>query len=244
MKLSLVAAVLPLAVLAACKPEVAEVPPAEDSAARAAIERLIGLETCEDAAIHYGSMLPQLTTCRLELGEGKPSFVISSDQMIESETESMGILRAELSGEGGLSLQVIEETASGAFNYPYVEDLTGDGAADLMVPLMTGNVNTAYALWVQGADGLFKRAGELSGVGVGLAPNGFIAASGRSSAVEWETQYFRVTDGALEEVAAVVSRADPEPGEPPLDGPACEVIRVIDGIDPAPLCEDEGDQPG
>jgi hypothetical protein len=243
-KLSLVAAVLPLAVLVACTPEVAETPPAEDPAAQAAIERLMGLETCEDATTHYGSMLPQLTTCRLELGEGKPRFVISSDQMIESETESMGILRAELSGEGGLSLQVIEETASGAFNYPYVEDLTGDGAADLMVPLMTGNVNTAYALWVQGADGLFKRAGELSGVGVGLAPNGFIAASGRSSAVEWETQYFRVTDGALEEVAAVVSRADPEPGEPPLEGPACEVIRIIDGIDPAPLCEDEGDQPG
>ncbi len=244
MKLSLVAAVLPLAVLAACKPEVAEAPPAEDSAAQAAIERLMGLETCEDAATHYGSMLPQLTTCRLELGEGKPSFVISSDQMIESETESMGILRAELSGEGGLSLQVIEETASGAFNYPYVEDLTGDGAADLMMPLMTGNVNTNYAMWVQGADGLFTRAGELSGVGISLAPNGFISAAGRSSAVEWETQYFRVTEGALEEVAAVVNRGEPEPGEPPLDEPACEVIRIIEGIDPAPLCEPEGGEPG
>jgi len=243
-KLSFVAAVMPLAVLAACTPEVAEAPPAEDSAAQAAVERLMGLETCEDAALHYGSMLPQLTACRLELGEGKPSFVISSDQMIESETESMGILRAELTGEGGVSLQVIEETASGAFNYPYVEDLTGDGAADLMVPLMTGNVNTAYALWVQGADGLFTRAGELSGVGISLAPNGFISAAGRSSAVEWETQYFRVTDGALEEVAAVVNRADPQPGETPPEGPACEVIRVVDGIDPAPFCTAENAVPG
>ncbi len=244
MRLFLVAALLSLASLAACAPQPAGTPQAEDPGAQAAIERLMGLETCEDAAVHYGSMQPQLTTCRLELGEGEPSFVISSDQMIESETESQGILRAELSGEGGRSLQVIEETVSGAFSYPYTEDLNGDGAADLMVALMTGNVNTRYALWLQGEDGLFARAGELSGVVIGLAPNGLVSASGRSSAAEWETQYFRVTGGLLEAVAAVVNRAGPQPGELPPEGPACKVIRIVDGIDPAPLCAASAGAPG
>jgi hypothetical protein len=238
-----VLALLPLAVPGACVPQAGEAPPA-DAGAEAAIERRMGLETCEDAALHYGSLLPQLTTCRLDLGDGQASFVISSDRMIESETESLGILRAELSGEDGRSLQVIEETVSGAFSYPYTEDLSGDGAADLMAVLMTGNVNTRYALWLQGEDGLFTRAGELSGVAIGLAPNGYISASGRSSAADWETQYFRVTGGVLEEVAAVVNRAGPQPGAPPPEEPACEVIRIAEGIDPAPFCAAGAGAPG
>jgi hypothetical protein len=243
MRPAVVAALLPLVLAGACAPQAGEAPPA-DAGAQAAIERLMGLEACEDARENHGSLLPKLTTCRLKLGEGRASFVISSDQMIESDTESLGILRAELSGERGLSLQVIEETVSGAFSYPYTEDLNGDGAADLMVALMTGNVNTRYALWLQGEDGLFRRAGELSGVGIGLAPNGYISASGRSSAAEWETQYFRVTGGVLEEVAAVVNRAGPERGEPSPEGPGCEVIRIADGFDPAPLCDAGAAPPG
>jgi len=234
---------LPLVLAGACAPQTGEAPPA-DAGARAAIERLMGLEACEDAAVHYGSLLPKLTTCRLELGEGLASFVVSSDQMIESDTESLGILRAELFGERGLSLQVIEETVSGAFSYPYTEDLNGDGAADLMAALMTGNVNTRYALWLHGEDGLFRRAGELSGVSIGLAPNGLISASGPSSAAEWQTQYFRVTGGVLEEVAALVNRAGPGRGGPAPEGPGCEVIRIADGFDPAPLCAAGAGAPG
>jgi hypothetical protein len=227
-----------------CTPEAPEGPAPEEVAAQAALERLMGMETCTEASESYGGMQPELMPCRILLGEGKPSLVVTSTPMTEGDEGPSGQIRIETWGDGGLSLQVIEETALFAFNYPYIEDLTGDGLPDLMVPLMTGNVNTSYAFWVQDADGQFVRAGELSGVSIGQTPQGLIAASGRSSAAEWETGYFRVTNGALEEVAAVVNRADPESGEAPLTEPACEVIRILDGVDPAPFCEAAATAPG
>jgi hypothetical protein len=228
---------LALLLAAGCTPGAPQGPAPEGVAAQAALERLMGMETCTQASAGYGGMQPELAPCRISLGEGKPSLVVTSTPMIESGEGPAGQIRVETRGAGGLSLQVIEETALYAFNYPYVEDLTADGLPDLMVPLMTGNVNTSYALWLQGADGRFVRAGELGGVSIGRTPEGFIAASGRSSAAEWETGYFRVTNGALEEVAGVVNRAGPEPGEAPLTQPPCEVIRVAEGVDPAPFCQ-------
>lgn len=229
---------------AGCTPEASKGPTPEEVAAQVALERLMGMLTCADAAEGEGGMVPELMPCRITLGEGKPSLVVTSTPMTEGDEGPSGQIRIETWGDGGLSLQVIEETALFAFNYPYIEDLTGDGLPDLMVPLMTGNVNTSYAFWVQGADGQFVRAGELGGVSIGHTPEGLIAASGRSSASEWETGYFRVSNGALEEIAAVVNRADPEPGEPPLTVPACEVIRVAEGVDPAPFCQTVPALPG
>ncbi len=235
MKPGLVGIGLMLAV--GCTPKAPEGPTPEELAAQAALERLMGTETCTDASASSGGMQPELMPCRISLGEGKPSLVVTATPMTDGAEGLSGQIRIETWGDGGLSLQVIEETALYAYNYPYTEDLTADGLPDLMVPLMTGNVNTSYALWVQGADGQFARAGELGGVSIGQTPQGLIAASGRSSAAEWETGYFRVTNGALEEVAAVVNRADPEPGEPARTEPACEVIRIVEGVDPAPFCQ-------
>jgi hypothetical protein len=236
-------AALPLAALMACSPPAdppADVPDPAEAERLAAIERLMGLETCADAEQNYGGLLPQLTSCRLELGDGQPSFVISSDTIIASDTESMGTLRAELAGETGASLQLIEERVESAFSYPQLQDVDGNGRPDLLIPLYTAMVNTNYALWLHGADGLFTRAGELSGHSIDLSPEGFIAATGRSSAAEQETIYYRLSSGALEEAAVVVNRMTPEEGEPPLEGPACEVTRTAEGVDPAGFCAPPG----
>ena len=71
-----------------------------------------------------------------------------------------------------------------------------------MVPLMTGNVNTAYAVW-QAADGdtPYIEAGELSGVEIGYAGDGLISATGRSSANSWETGYYIFDGEKLAQVA-------------------------------------------
>ncbi|MEX1251493.1 MAG: hypothetical protein WEA77_09895 [Hyphomonas sp.] len=42
----------------------------------------------------------------------------------------------------------------------------------------------------------------------------------------------------------MVNRMDPEPGEEPLTAPACEVIRIIEGVDPAPFCQPAETAPG
>lgn len=234
-----IVAALPLVMLVACaKPE--EAPSEADAAKLAAAERLAGLETCADAERDYGAQLPQLTPCRLDLGKGGPSFVVSSDTIIASDTESTGTFRAELTDAAGASLQVIEEKVEVAFSYPTLEDIDGDQQPDLLVPLYTAMVNTNYALWLQGADGKFTRAGEISGFSIGPAPNGLIAATGRSSAAEWETAYYQVSAGALQEVAIVVNRAE-EAGDKPA---SCEVVFVADGIDPARFCETGALPPG
>jgi hypothetical protein len=228
---------LALLMAAACTPA-PEVAPAADETAGAANET--ATPTCKDAEAATGTMIPKIDLCKIELGDGQPAVFVSSDPMVDGE----GTLRVEIAEADGTSLQLIDETATGAYTYPYVEDIDGDGAVDIMVPLLTGNVNTSYAVWLKGADGMFFRAGELGGVSIGHTPEGLIAASGRSSASEWETGYFRVSNGAFEEIAAVVNRADPEPGEPPLTVPACEVIRVAEGVDPAPFCQTVPATPG
>lgn len=226
-----------LLMAAACTPEAVEAPAAEEPASAPLAAEL---QTCTITESATGAMIPQLSTCTIALGEGQPTLSVSSDPMADGE----GTLRVDVLDASGASLQLIEETATGSYSYPYIEDIDGDGAADIMVPLLTGNVNTNYAVWLKTADGSFKRAGELSGVSIGQTPEGMIAASGRSNAAEWETGYYRVTDGALEEIAAVVNRADPEPGEPALTAPPCEVIRILDGIDPAPFCQPAETTPG
>ncbi len=236
MKFQLLAA-LPLAALIACTPKT-EAPPEAPAASEEVAAAPASLPTCAEAESASGGQLPMLTPCRLDLGEGRTA-VISSTEM----TEGDGLLRAEITGPDGASLQVIEEEAIGVYNYPYLEDLTGDGLADLMLPQLTGMVNTSYAFWVQGPDGRFSRAGELSGFEIILGNDGLIAASGRSSAAEWETGYYSVENGALTEVAAVVTRPGLEESDPASDLPACEVIRAAEGVDTAPFCEPEASAP-
>lgn len=239
MKLKTGLAAIAAVLAVACTPAAVEAPAAEAVAEQAALERLMGMATCEDAEAASGTMVAELTPCRIDLGEGQPSLVVTTTAMNEGVEGMEGKMRIEVAGDAGASLQMIEETANSAYTYPYVEDIDGDGALDIMVPLMTGNVNTLFAVWLKGAEGQFFRAGELGGVSIGPTPDGLISAAGRSSAAEWETGYFRVANGTLEEVAAVVTRPDPEPGEPPLTEPACEVIRILDGVDPAPFCQPE-----
>ncbi len=54
----------------------------------------------------------------------------------------------------------------GAMASPALRDINGDERAELFIPLMTGNVNTLWSVWQQGDEGLFQRAGELSGFDV------------------------------------------------------------------------------
>lgn len=220
-------AALPLIALTACSPTAEAPPPAAEAASGAE-----PLALCADAEAAGGTQVPALTPCRLEgLTDGR-SLLISTSEMVDGE----GLLRAELIAADGASLQVIEEPAEGFYSYPYLEDLSGDGALDLMLPQFSGMVNTSYALWLQDAEGRFSRAGELSGFSIGLGEDGLIAASGRSSASAWETSYFSIEDGALKEIAAVVNRAGPEAGAPVSDLPACEVIRAAEGVDTARFC--------
>jgi len=48
---------------------------------------------------------------------------------------------------------------------PWLADANGDGAADLWIPVIGGNANVAYDLWIMDPrSGQFRRAGEISGL--------------------------------------------------------------------------------
>lgn len=191
-------------------------------------------EACGEARHLGGDEAARLETCQIRLGEGKGRLIISSSEM----QDALGTLKVDVVNAEGLSVQTFEETVTARFSYPYLEDMTGDGLADLMVPLVSGMVNTGYALWLQQADGQFARAGEIGGFDIGVGEDGIIGATGRSSAVAWETSYFRIEDGELKEIAAVVNRASPAEGEAPHNGPLCEVIRAEEGLDISEFCRE------
>ncbi len=107
--------------------------------------------------------------------------------------------------DGGNTLQTIKEEFEFTYGLPEVMDLDQDGRDELLVPLMTGNVNTVYAIWhATDATPPFARIGETSGVGFDIHEDGMFSQAARSSAVDWETTYYKISDGTLVTIASVV----------------------------------------
>ncbi len=114
---------------------------------------------------------------------------------------------------GDATIQTITEMVGNTFGAPSLQDIDGDGFAELLIPLETGNVNTNYALWYAPPGGKhFTRLGEVSAVDFHKTDSGFIAAPARSSANEWAVQFFKLApDGKLKPVltANVIAKGDP-----------------------------------
>jgi len=83
-----------------------------------------------------------------------------------------------------------------------LRDLDGDGAAELLIPLFSGNVNTVFSVWHQDDTGLFAPVGELSSYGIDSfeARNGLVIAPSRGSAVTHYRAASRIGAGGLEAV--------------------------------------------
>ncbi len=115
---------------------------------------------------------------------------------------------------GDQTIQEFKERMGNTFNGPELVDFDKDGKVDIQLPLETGNVNTAWALWRQGADGKFVRiqADDLSGVSLVKTDSGYIATQGRSSANEYYVSFYKLTETKLEPVAtvSVIARGEPD----------------------------------
>jgi hypothetical protein len=98
--------------------------------------------------------------------------------------------------------QTITETAERSYGPPAFNDLDSDGRPDLLVPLMTGNVNTSYAVWRDTGEATpFARAGELGGIDVGATGGGMFASTARGSAASWYTSYYVFRSNLLVPIA-------------------------------------------
>ncbi|MEE2567775.1 hypothetical protein [Hyphobacterium marinum] len=111
-------------------------------------------------------------------------------------------------GEWGESGSVVITNADGAclwadtfetesFFYPRLEDLDGNGFADILVPLITGNVNTEMLIFMGGEGGYAVASRELGGYAFDPVVPGLFVVMARSSAAERYASFYTWTGEAL-----------------------------------------------
>ena len=211
----------------------------EEETAEASAET--GLAACPDPSSEEGSQPGPIAPCRIDLAGSDVFLRIASAAGPGAEDETYGALSIDVFSGQGERLQSLSEEVE-RIAWPEVRDLDGDGLEDLLIPLMTGNVNTVYALHLQ-REGLgFVRAGELGGVSIDRTDSGYISAAGRSSAAEWETAYYRITANALEEVARVSTTPEYEDGDGQTLPETCTILsRQDEALLPEDLCPPRAD---
>lgn len=120
--------------------------------------------------------------------------------------------------DGGTD-QEIEEMAEFVYGLPKLQDLDADGRDDLLVPLMTGNVNTTYAVWHGTSEAgvpaskPYHRVGEIGGLDVQARADGMFSTTSRGSAMSFFTSYYKIIDGKMMEiVTAMIVLPDTDEG--------------------------------
>jgi hypothetical protein len=103
----------------------------------------------------------------------------------------------------------IVESIGATFGAPRWQDLDADGSPELLVPLITGNVNTDYAVWASPEPGVdLQRAGEVGAVDFAISQDGYIVARGRSGATTVFAAFLRLFGADLLRIATVESALD------------------------------------
>ncbi len=104
-----------------------------------------------------------------------------------------GNVRVDVLNDDGGVAQTFTESNVSEYVHPNVEDIDGDGRADILIGLASGNVNTEYAVWLyNGADNAYRRAGDVSGVEFSRTSEGYLAVPARSSAASWNVAFYRI----------------------------------------------------
>ena len=105
-----------------------------------------------------------------------------------------------------------DEFETESFFYPRLEDLDGNGFEDVLVPLITGNVNTEMLLIMGGEDGYALASRELSGHTFEPVVPGLFVVQARSSAVEHFASFYTWNGETLDHEATVAITFEDEDG--------------------------------
>lgn len=106
-----------------------------------------------------------------------------------------------LAPDGDVLAEVEFETES--FFYPYLEDLDGNGSDDILVPLVTGNVNTETLLIMGSEGGYLVASRNINGYAFDPVEPGLFVVMARSSAAERYASFYTWSGEALELEASV-----------------------------------------
>jgi hypothetical protein len=111
---------------------------------------------------------------------------------------------------------------------PQLMPLASPGTDDLLLPVLLGNVNLVWDVWLQDArSGRFTPAGQLSGIDVARDRSGAVVTLARSSCCEWTYSVWRIgadrqlveafeIDAPLEESGRIKDCTPTSPGGKPL----------------------------
>jgi hypothetical protein len=141
---------------------------------------------------------------------------------------------------GGVERQRFEVPTDAPDSPPRLVDADEDGAADLWLPLITGNANSTFDLWrMEPARTRFARAGEISGSFFTLDPAGYLVATGRNGCCATEHLFHRFDqDGELALAFTLTRRLDPDLpaaerclAEPGAAKPPTELVERLCALD-------------
>lgn len=154
--------------------------------------------------------------CQLEAG-GQTLHVKFQPVAAGAETGSVSI---DVLGEDGAVVQTMLEPDVSEYIAPVVQDVDGDGRADVLAARVSGNVNTEYGVWIfNGERGVYERVGDISAVEIERTSDGLIATQARSSAVSWNVAFYKLDEGGLHPMASIYVTAPETPG----GAPSCAV---------------------
>ena len=208
-----------------------DVAPEEAAAGRARLAAMSLLPDCADAETLTGSPAERIPDCRLSTANGL-HLTFRTDPIDQEMLGPSGFMAVSVMDRRGRPIADFSEVTHGLYAYPLLQDLNGDRRADLIIPRSTDAVNVVNALWIQQADGDFTHAGEVTGAQIAWTGGGMIAASRRTGASDWNTAYYRVTGGALQELALVKSSGS----QPPRRGGRCEILQLAPGLEAGRFC--------
>lgn len=140
--------------------------------------------------------------CSLTFDGNPPLTFNVSYAPVKADPDNAQDVSIDLVSSQGQVIQTLKATSEFAYGTPQVTDVNLDGRPELLVPLMTGNVNTVFGLWTQSEQGPFIRVGEISSLG-GVDPrgDGLFSTSIRASAASWFMSFYRLNNDELVEVA-------------------------------------------
>lgn len=196
-----------VALAAACSPSTA---PADSTAAPAeeAAQKRMPLPDCATVeAVDAGAAGWAHVDCRLQSSDSAGlAFEARYSQPVEGQQTTVTV---QVVAPGDATLQTIEEKMDNTFGAPELQDIDGDGRDELLIPLVTGNVNTTWAVWrATDASIEYRRLEELSGVSIDHTGDGYIVTSARSSANSWVASYWRFDGEDLEPLVDVTVTAE------------------------------------
>ncbi|RKR03042.1 hypothetical protein [Maricaulis maris] len=102
-------------------------------------------------------------------------------------------------------------TIESVVSAPALRDINEDGAPELFIPYITGNVNTYYYVWQADEAGIYYPSGELGGFGVDAFElrDGLVITTTRDSAATYyETAQLLDVDGFVPIYEMLINAAD------------------------------------